>query len=189
MLIAHLPAGYLLTRRTAPRLAKGRANPRRLVAVGLTGSVLPDIDLLYFYLADGRQTLHHDYWTHIPAFWPAATLIIALLMMLARVAVPWRGIAVFLSAIFLHLTLDSVAGGITWGWPVSQQRFSLIEVPARFDWWVWSFVLHWSFLFEIAICLWAAREFQLLRRLRDLKRIAATRNRPRAVTRRSEGKS
>lgn len=189
MLIAHLPAGYLLTRRIAPLMANGRAKARRLMAVGLIGSVLPDIDLLYFYLADGRQTLHHDYWTHIPAFWPAATLIIVLLMMLARVAVPWREIAVFLSAIFLHLALDSFTGGITWAWPVSQQRFSLIEVPARFEWWVWSFVLHWSFLVEIAVCVWAAREFNLLQRLRDLKRTVAARSRQRTLPRRSESKS
>jgi len=170
MLIAHLPAGYLLARRLAPRLAAGPADVRRLMAVGLVASVFPDIDLVYFYLIDGRQTLHHDYWTHIPAFWPAATLAAAALLWLARMGIPWREFLVFLAGILLHLVLDTPAGGILWGWPVSLHRFMLVEVPARFDWWVWSFVLHWTFLAELGIVAWAAREFDAVGRFRDLKR-------------------
>ena len=170
MLIAHLPAGYLLARRIAPRLAAAPADARRLMTVGLAGSVFPDIDLVFFYLADGRRTLHHDYWTHIPAFWPAAMLAAAGLLWLARARIPWRAFLVFLAGIFLHLALDTATGGILWGWPVSLHRFLLVEIPARFDWWVWSFVLHWSFLAELAVCAWAAREFRAIGRFRDLKR-------------------
>jgi inner membrane protein len=170
MLIAHLPAGYLLARRIAPRLAAAAADARRLMAVGLTASVLPDIDLVYFYLADGRQTLHHDYWTHIPAFWPAAMLAAAGLLWLARVDVPWREFLIFLAGIFLHLALDTPTGGIAWGWPASLHRFLLVEIPARFDWWVWSFVLHWTFLLELAICARAAHEFRVIGRFQALKR-------------------
>ena len=170
MLIAHLPAGYLLARRIAPRLAAAPAHARRLMAVGLAASVLPDIDLVYFYLADGRQTLHHDYWTHIPGFWPAAMLAAAGLLWLARVKIPWREFLVFLAGIFLHLALDTPTGGIAWGWPVSQHRFLLVEIPARFDWWVWNFVLHWAFLAELAIVARAAHEFGVIGRFRALKR-------------------
>jgi len=170
MLIAHLPAGYLLVRRIAPRLAPPPGDARRLMAVGLAASVLPDIDLFYFYLIDGRQTLHHDYWTHIPAFWPAAMLAAAGLLWLARMTVPWREFLVFLAGIFLHLALDTATGGIAWGWPVSLHRFLLVEVPARFDWWVWSFVLHWTFLAELAIAGWAVHEIDVIGRVRNLKR-------------------
>jgi inner membrane protein len=170
MLIAHLPAGYLLARRIAPRLAAAPGHARRLMALGLAGSVFPDLDILYFYSLDGRQTLHHDYWTHIPAFWLAAALGAALLLWLARAAIPWREGLVFLAGIFLHLALDMPAGGILWGWPVSQQRFLLVEIPARFDWWVWSFVLHWTFLAELAFYAWAAHEIRVIERFRDLKR-------------------
>ena len=170
MFIAHLPAGYLLARRIAPRLAAAPADARRLMAVGLVGSILPDIDLFYFYLADGRQTLHHDYWTHIPAFWPAAMLAAAGLMWLARVTIPWREFLVLLAGIFLHLVLDTPAGGIAWGWPVSQHRFLLLEIPARFDWWVWNFILHWTFLAELAIVGRAAVELGVTGRFRALKR-------------------
>lgn len=169
MFIAHLPAGYLLARRIAPRLAAAPTDARRLMAVGLVASVFPDIDLVYFYLIDGRQTLHHDYWTHIPAFWPAAILAAAALFRLARIDIPWRGGLAFLAGIFLHLILDTPTGGIAWGWPVTPHAFRLTEVPARFDWWVWSFVLHWTFLTELAIVTWAAREFNAIGRFRNLK--------------------
>ena len=170
MFIAHLPAGYLLARRIAPRLAAVPTPARRLMAVGLAGSVIPDIDLVYFYLIDGRQTLHHEYWTHIPAFWPTAMLAVAALFRLARLDIPWRECLVLLAGVFLHLILDTPTGGIAWGWPVTPHSFRLTEVPARFDWWVWSFVLHWTFLAELAVVGWAAYEFHLIARFLDLKR-------------------
>lgn len=182
MLIAHLPAGYLMARRIAPRLAAAPAGARRLMAVGLAASVLPDIDLMYFYMADGRQTLHHDYWTHIPAFWPAAVLVAAALLWLARMKIPWREFLMFLAGIFLHLALDTPTGGIAWGWPVSLQRILLVEIPARFDWWVWSFVLHWSFLAELVIFGWAAHEFGVVNWFRALKQRLAWRIFARSTT-------
>lgn len=175
MLIAHLPAGYLLARRIVPRLAADRAIARRLMAVGLAASVLPDIDLVYFYLIDGRQTPHHDYWTHIPAFWLAAIMAASGLLCLARIGIPWRACLVLLSGILLHLALDTATGGIFWAWPLSLHRFLLVEIPARFDWWVWSFVLHWTFLAELAITAWAAHEFDMVGRFRALKRRVAWR--------------
>lgn len=170
MFIAHLPAGYLLARRIAPRLAAAPTDARRLMAVGLVASVFPDIDLVYFYLIDGRQTLHHEYWTHIPAFWPAAILAAAALFRLARIDIPWREFSVFLAVVLLHLALDTPVGGILWGWPVSAHPFMPIEVPARFDWWVWNFILHWTFLAELAVLGWAAYESRAIGRFRALRR-------------------
>lgn len=170
MLIAHLPAGWLLARRIAPRLARDTGEGRRLMALGLLASVLPDIDLLYFYLVDGRRTLHHDYWTHIPAFWAALSALAVAILLLARMSVPWRDFVVLLAGVFLHLVLDTVAGGIAWLFPWHTARLVLVEVPARFEWWVWSFVLHWSFLPELVILGWAVWEFRPLARIRGLSR-------------------
>lgn len=167
MFIAHLPAGFLLARRLVPRLARDSRRMRMLIAVCLVASVLPDIDILYFYLVDARQSLHHDYWTHIPAFWLLATFTAVALFRIARAPVPWPAVATLLAGVFLHLVLDTIAGGIAWLYPYYAGRIGLIDVPARFDWWVWNFVLHWSFAFEIAILAWAAHELGLLRRLRD----------------------
>jgi len=66
MFIAHLPAGYLLSRSLLACLPLEQRVPlarRKLLAAGLIGSVLPDIDLIYFYLLADRLVGHHVYWT------------------------------------------------------------------------------------------------------------------------------
>jgi inner membrane protein len=151
MIIGHLPAGYLLTRRLDPRL----------VGWGLLGSVLPDFDLFYFYLVDGRSRSHHAYWPHLPAYWLAAALLLALLAPLLRrrawLAVP----AVLVANSLVHLALDTIAGGIRWLYPWSLDYVRLTVVPARFDWWLMSFIFHWTFLLDLALCAWAWREWNL----------------------------
>mgnify|MGYP001558497206 CR=1 FL=1 len=151
MFIAHLPAGYLLT-----RAIQNRFKVNWFFWVGLLASVLPDFDLLYFYLIDHRQTLHHEYITHLPLFWLAvwaAALIVAPLMKRQEYLVVTT---IFFSNIFLHLLLDTVVGGVAWLYPFSQQSFELAVVPATHDFWVWSFVFHRSFLLELVIILVAA---------------------------------
>ncbi len=169
MFIAHLPAGYIMARRLAPRLAPDAPQARRLMAVCLVAAVLPDIDLLYFYLVDGRQTLHHDYWTHIPAFWLLSTGAAVTLFRIARAPVPWPAVAGLLAGVFLHLALDTVTGGIAWLYPYHTGSIVLVDVPARFGWWVWNFVLHWSFVLELAVVIWAAIELGVVRRMRELR--------------------
>lgn len=149
MFIAHLPAGYLLARRM------GRGHPQRtaLIATGLVASILPDTDLLWFHLVDQRQTPHHAYMFHWPLFWVAGA---ALAWGGARL-LKWRSVEPFiwvaLAAVLLHMALDSVAAEIGWFRPFSDHGLNLVQVPARYDWWVWSFVLHWTFLAELAIVL------------------------------------
>ncbi|WEJ09073.1 hypothetical protein [Sinorhizobium prairiense] len=80
MFIAHLPAGYILTHCIA---RKNETIRSRALAVGLIFSVLPDLDLLYFFLGDGRRTPHHDYWTHLPIFWLGVAALTAAALILA----------------------------------------------------------------------------------------------------------
>ena len=54
--IAHLPAGYLLTKTIFSRTLGARA----VMAAALLGSITPDLDLLYFYTLDARQRHHHS---------------------------------------------------------------------------------------------------------------------------------
>lgn len=155
MFVAHLPAGYLLTRRMLERTRLDQVTSRRVMALGLIFSVLPDLDLLYFYLVDQRQTLHHLYWPHLPLAWlgPAVVCAVACAWIRSRLLI--AVCLVFYANVFLHLVLDTVAGQMFWLYPFDETSFVLVDVPAQHDWWVSNFVLHWSFGLELLICLWA----------------------------------
>jgi inner membrane protein len=152
MLTAHLPSGYVLAR----SLPKGIP---ALLPVALVGAVLPDFDMLWFYFVDDRAFHHHRYWVHIPAFWLA---VAALTLPLAWWAGHVRTAAVFFAAILMHLVLDSIGGGILWGAPLSDRLFEMVTVPAAHGHWITSFVLHWTFLAELAV--WAAATLLWLKR-------------------------
>ncbi len=143
MIVAHLPAGYLTA-----RAAGARRGP--VLAAALIGSVLPDADLLWFYLVDHRRVVHHLYWTHVPGFW----MIVALIVL---PAIWWMGrawftvAAVFLASIMIHLAMDTFVGGIMWLWPFDDRLFRLFEVPQSERHWIATFMLHPSFLAEVAI--------------------------------------
>ena len=51
------------------------------------------------------------------------------------------------------MTPDSIAAEIYWLAPFPDFHLNAVRVPARYDWWVWNFILHWTFAIEIAICL------------------------------------
>ena len=144
MLTAHLPSGYLLARSLPPGIPA-------LMPVALVGAVFPDIDMLWFHLVDNRAIHHHKYWVHVPFFW----LVVAAFTLPVAWKTGWlRTALVFFAAILLHLLLDTIGGGVMWGAPVSDHLYELVTVPATYDHWVISFVLHWTFLAELAI--WAA---------------------------------
>lgn len=132
----------------------------------LFGSVAPDLDMLYFHLIDGRQTHHHDYFTHWPLFWLAAGAALAsLVYFLTRPFLP--AVLTFTAAALLHMVLDTVATPLLWLMPFSDRAFELVTVPAAFSHWIISFMLHWTFALEITICLAALAMF-LRRRRRAL---------------------
>ena len=143
MLTAHLPSGYVLAQ------GIGRNIPF-LFPAALIGAVLPDLDMIWFYLVDQRAFHHHLYWLHIPLFW-AVIALVALpgLAVFSRRYLATGG--VFFAAIFLHLILDSIAGGIMWRAPFDDHLYALVTVASTQDHWVLSFIFHWTFLLEIAV--------------------------------------
>ncbi|MEP5728813.1 MAG: metal-dependent hydrolase [Sulfitobacter sp.] len=152
MFIAHLPAGYLASDLLAPM----EGNRRHLILAGTLASGLPDLDLLWFYFVDNRQTAHHEYIFHWPLFWIAlAGAAWMISSIIGRET--WRPyILVTLACLLLHMVLDSFAAEIYWLQPFSDVHLNAVAVPARHNWWVWNFVLHWTFAAEIAICLAAS---------------------------------
>lgn len=152
MLTAHLPSGYVLARLSPKGIP-------HLMPAGLIGAVFPDLDMLWFHLIDDRAVHHHRYWVHIPAFWAAVAAV--------TLPIAWRlgylhTALVFFAAILMHLILDTIGGGIMWGAPFSDHLHELVTVPARYGHWVTNFILHWTFLAELAIwiaaiALWLTR--------------------------------
>lgn len=143
MITAHLPAGYILGQRLD--------RPERWVfAAALLGAVFPGFDFLFYVFVDHGRIHHHRYWVHIPFFW--AILGAVALPLVWRTGARWPALA-FLAAVFLHLLLDTLVGDIMWGAPVSTRLMSFFDVPPTYDFWLWSFIFHWSFLVEIAIWL------------------------------------
>lgn len=156
MFIAHLPAGYLLTKAIQ---YKTDNHAKKILWVGLIASIFPDSDLLYFYLIDNRQTLHHHYITHLPLAWLALAILTSVVLKHTNKTHHLIFVGVAFANILLHMVLDSIAAGIDWLYPIMDGELNLVTVPARYDWWVWNFVLHWTFALEILImiaayCVW-----------------------------------
>lgn len=157
MFIAHLPAGYLLARHLVKRIGTLPASPRAVTLTAMAGAIAPDLDMLYFYFIDNGQTHHHKYFSHWPILW-----IGLLCMSLLALRLTKRKPLTLLALIFslgglLHMLLDSVVGDIWWLAPIVDQPYALFTVPARFQPWWLNFVLHWSFVIELLIIVWAAR--------------------------------
>ncbi|MFT4182886.1 MAG: metal-dependent hydrolase [Rhizobium sp.] len=150
MFIAHLPAGYILSKLVVERDAFYK---KSLVGVALACSVLPDVDLAYFYLIDQRRHPHHDYITHTPIFWLAIAGILALGLIACRRSTWLIFVAIGLLSILLHLVLDTVAADIRWLYPFSDRVFNLVQVPALYQPWYLNFLFHWTSWVELAICL------------------------------------
>lgn len=150
MFIAHLPAGYLLTR--AIQRAAHRPS-RKLMALGLGASIIPDADLLYFYLVDHGQVHHHAYIPHMPYVWLVAGLIAFIATMLAGKKFWQLGVLIVVANGLLHMLLDTLVGGIYWLMPFSDAFWQVTKVPAHYGWWPANFILHWTFALELLIVL------------------------------------
>ena len=145
MLTAHLPSGYCL--------GKIKGWRGSVFAAAIVGAVLPDVDLLFFYFVDDRAIHHHRYWVHVPFFWA----VIASVTLPAVWKSRFRPVAIaFFTAILMHLLLDSIGGGIMWLAPFNTELVELVTVRPTQSHWILSFLLHWTFLFEVLIWILAA---------------------------------
>lgn len=165
MITAHLPGGYILTRALQVKL-----KTKSFLWLGLVGSIFPDLDILYYILVGKRWLSHREFWMHIPIYWIGISLAVFIILALARKKTWYPAAIIFFANVFLHLILDTVIGGIKWLYPFSNTGFYLTIVPARYDFWLWSFIFHWTFWLEIAIIVAAACVF-----IKDLRSWLANR--------------
>ena len=153
MFIAHLPAGYIGACAIEHCVAREAPAIRLWVfRLFIIGSMLPDVDVFYFYIVDHCAHHHHRYWTHLPFFWIAFYVIALVTAIVSRS----RALALFATSlaagILFHLILDTPMGGLAWFYPYSDNLIYLTTVPAQYNWWVWNFILHWTFISELIVC-------------------------------------
>ncbi|WP_437883272.1 metal-dependent hydrolase [Pseudomonas sp. LRF_L74] len=155
MFIAHASSGYILSAYVSKAFKCRLLSTRSVVTAGILGALAPDIDMLYFYLVDNRQTHHHHYVTHWPILWLGLTALAGLFTYLDKSSRHGRLALMFCLAALLHLLLDTLVGDIWWFAPFVDQPYALFTVPARYQPWWLNFLLHWSFAVEIVICSWS----------------------------------
>lgn len=155
MFIAHLPAGYLLTRFV---LKKTNYTTQRhtnyFYLLGALFSVLPDFDLFYFYFFNASQP-HHVYAPHIPLYWPLISSVVFIVAYKIKSNDLKLTAMLLLGNTLLHMLLDTLAGGIMWLYPYTSEFIRFSYIPATHNLWVMNFIMHWTFIFEIIICLTA----------------------------------
>lgn len=151
MIIAHLPAGYLLTKILSPKFP--RARRARLWLCGLFAALMPDLDIIWFHIEGGVRN-HRYYLTHWPLFWLALFALALALLWLARRRDLFVYPTVMLANVMLHLALDLIAAPVFYAAPFTYDYIQLVRVPAVHSWWVWNFIRHWTFQLELMI--WGA---------------------------------
>lgn len=170
MLVAHIPAGYLLTTSLLQRCG-GLTELQKhwLLWLGLLAATLPDFDLLYFHLVDHRGHNHHSYWTHLPLFWLVLLLpVYALATARRRPALRWACGILFCN-VLLHCVLDSIASGIQWLYPLSRQYFALLPAHGNGGWGIEQVILCCALL-ELTIICCALRRLQRWHRVKAVRR-------------------
>jgi len=151
VIVAHLPAGYLISKLLWKRFQWcQRASQKAFLVAGVVGAVAPDLDMLYFHLVDHRQHHHHSYFPHFPGLWIALLGISVLWVIYTRSPRAVLAIVFSLNGL-VHMALDSVVGDIRWFAPLSDRSFSIATVPAVHQPWWLNFLLHWSFLLELSL--------------------------------------
>jgi len=153
MLIAHLPSGYLLGISINKLSTKFSFTYKSVTVAALAGSVVPDIDLVYFYTVDAKQHLHHTYWTHMPLFWCVLYIPMAVAMRCSKDSKAIILLSIAFAGVLLHLALDTLTGSINWLYPITSNGHALVTVPTVHKWWILNFLLHWTFLLEIGIAI------------------------------------
>lgn len=156
MMVAHLPAGYILTSSICGMLKKKvDVNTAKVMFVGMLASALPDFDLLYFYTIDQRQHFHHHYITHLPFFWMMVCLpFIAGSIFLRNKKWLTYSLVAFAN-LMGHFFLDTFTGQMAWLYPFRKKHYAFFSLHTTYSRSFLNIITNWTFAFEIALILGA----------------------------------
>lgn len=162
MLIAHGPAGYLLTHVLSRTLYRDIVDPVRtnrlyqaMMIAGVIGGICPDFDFIYHIFIDSDRTPHHQYITHLPLFWSGVWVLCLLIGQWRRDRRFTAVATIFCASAMLHLVFDTLTGTVYWFKPLCLAGVNVFKVADVHIWWVQNYVNHWTFLIEIAITVTA----------------------------------
>lgn len=154
MFIAHLPSGYILSKLLEKKFKHNLLSKKVFFIVVMMGAVFPDIDLFYFYLFDNRSVHHHKYFLHWFSFWIPIFLISYFCFKRSVYASQFALMTMLFSgAALLHICLDTFVGDVWLFAPFIDRAYVFFEVTSRYQPWWLNFILHWSFVVELLICL------------------------------------
>ncbi len=151
MIVGHLPAGYLVSRFVYYRLGSDNIALKWFLLVGLFGSIVPDLDLLYAYFFARAYRHHHTYLTHLPIVWVSFLLVSVGLRSFGL----WARFSAFLLVFSLnglvHMMLDTIAGEIWWFAPFVDESFTLYTSDMGYERWWMNILFNWAFAVEMGI--------------------------------------
>jgi inner membrane protein len=153
MVLGHLPVGYIISQRLFRTIKTRQVKERTFMFWGLSGSIAPDADMLYYYLFDYRLYSHHHYVTHLPLWWVFLLLVSFVWLLLAKNRRQYPVYAIiFTLGGFVHILLDTIVGGsMLLLAPFSDTHFCLVpHVP----WDATQYKLL-SYGLEVLVMVWA----------------------------------
>ncbi len=140
MFFAHLPAGYLLTRKMIKYSADSTISSKYLMFIGLVSSIIPDIDILYHVFLDKEKLFHHYYWPHIPFWIITFHICILLVLKLAGMKRFYLAAHIIAANFLLHMVLDTMTTWILWLYPFSMQQVGLTSI-SEYQFWTESAII------------------------------------------------
>ena len=154
MFIAHLPSGYILAKLLEKKFKQNLLSKKVFFIIVMIGAVFPDIDLIYFYLFDNRSVHHHKYFLYWFSFWVPIFLMSYFYFKRSIYSRKFiLMVMLFSGAALLHIGLDTFVGDVWLFAPFIDQPYVFFEVTSRYQPWWLNFILHWSFLVELILCL------------------------------------
>ncbi len=127
----HLAAG-LLTTQALLKIVKPEVSAfeaQQLLWWGIFWSFAPDLDTFWaffkaksFYYNKKDNSVHRQFYTHIPILW----LVTGLLIFFLSSSIYWKtfGLTLWLGS-WSHFLLDSLEYGVMWLWPINKELWAL----------------------------------------------------------------